>query len=630
MAEPITIQKLIEASMDSDSLEILVNGDENTQVTTRLGETYPSAKKAINIMFEAGGLPATPFKTKALMTASDLIDGSYAQVTDDDVIDTDGTIGKNNGLYIKETGVWIKSSYDPVNHAEKKVNDEIDKIGLSKNKDHPFSVTDSFDNLAFAVTGDGTVLASKVALDSTDAEINNDDEYAFAVGDKQGNKALAVSYNGEVFAGKLNTKELIVKGDSIVDIVAKLQSNTAKNNGHFEANLNHFEIYGQSLSQGAYSQPIQTLTQRYDSLMFVGGIRPQNPSYIVDDFYADFIPLIESKDAGTYVGYETPCGGATDAVKQLISDENGIDYTEQSYQLLGTACGQGGVSIAQLSTTFLNNNLKPAITNAFNLAQAKGMTYAMPLMGWVQGEQDNKPDGPTIQAYQDALQSLIVLVDTHLKTLNSELTLDGVITTQLCSFKTSGRAEPHIELAIYNASIAENNNVYLACPLYIFDYADGYHLNGVSSKWMGAYIGLVYKRVVVDKERWLPVHPISHVKQGKILEVKFHVPVQPLVFDTEHVSLNTDYGFELVDDSNNKIAISSVQITQGDTLKIITAIPIPAGAKLRYAWTPSAVPNRATGPRGNLRDSQGNDMVFDPKGINKPLHNWAPIFQYEV
>ena len=167
-------------------------------------------------------------------------------------------------------------------------------------------------------------------------------------------------------------------------------------------------------------------------------------------------------------------------------------------------------------------------------------------------------------------------------------------------------------------------------PSHIFDYKDGYHIDGPSSKWMGAYIGLVHKRVLVDGQDWKPVHPISHVKQGRILEVKFHVPVQPLVFDTSHIALNTNYGFSLVDSSNNAIAISSVSITQGDTVKIIAATPIPAGSKLRYAWSPSTSPNRTTGPRGNLRDSQGNDLIFDPTGINKPMHNWTPIFEYII
>ena len=60
--------------------------------------------EAIETMFANGGLPAQPFATKALMTASILANGSYAQVTDDTV---------NNGLYVKTAGAWVKSNYDP-------------------------------------------------------------------------------------------------------------------------------------------------------------------------------------------------------------------------------------------------------------------------------------------------------------------------------------------------------------------------------------------------------------------------------------------------------------------------------------------------------------------------------------
>lgn len=105
MANEITLKALQDASLDAKSLEEVVNGNDTKQVTTRLGQNYPSVKKAINTMFKNGGLPATPFATKALMTASALIDGQYAMVTDDTV---------NNGLYVKTAGVWVKSAYEPV------------------------------------------------------------------------------------------------------------------------------------------------------------------------------------------------------------------------------------------------------------------------------------------------------------------------------------------------------------------------------------------------------------------------------------------------------------------------------------------------------------------------------------
>lgn len=122
MAEPISIQQLKDASLDVKSLEEVVNGNETKQVTTRLGESYPSVKKAIKTLFENGGLPATPFATKALMTASTLVDGDYAQVTDDTV---------NNGLYIKTAGAWVKSSYDPLTLAKAYADTNISSIKKS-------------------------------------------------------------------------------------------------------------------------------------------------------------------------------------------------------------------------------------------------------------------------------------------------------------------------------------------------------------------------------------------------------------------------------------------------------------------------------------------------------------------
>lgn len=102
---------IAEASQDLQTIEDFVNLPADSEVYPRLLPsvnvgTLAGARQAI---FEAGGLPATPFATKALMTASALVDGKYAQVTDDTV---------NNGLYVKTAGVWVKSNYDPLTRAK--------------------------------------------------------------------------------------------------------------------------------------------------------------------------------------------------------------------------------------------------------------------------------------------------------------------------------------------------------------------------------------------------------------------------------------------------------------------------------------------------------------------------------
>lgn len=109
MSELMSLQDMANGHLDVKALGEAANGDENTIVTTRTGKTYPSAERAINIMFQNGGLPATPFATKELMTASALVDGQYAMVADDTV---------NNGLYVKTAGAWVKSDYDPLAQAK--------------------------------------------------------------------------------------------------------------------------------------------------------------------------------------------------------------------------------------------------------------------------------------------------------------------------------------------------------------------------------------------------------------------------------------------------------------------------------------------------------------------------------
>lgn len=108
---------IAEASQDLQTIEDFVNLPADSEVYPRLLPsvnvgTLAGARQAI---FKAGGLPATPFATKALMTASALIDGQYAQVTDD---------APNSGLYIKKSGAWVKSEYDPF----KSLTDYVDAL----------------------------------------------------------------------------------------------------------------------------------------------------------------------------------------------------------------------------------------------------------------------------------------------------------------------------------------------------------------------------------------------------------------------------------------------------------------------------------------------------------------------
>lgn len=102
MADDI-VKVIADTRTDAASLQVVVNGDEDTQVITRLGESYPTVKKAIKLMTQTG-VGFTPFESKNLMTNSSLANGTYAVVTNDT---TD-----NNGLYFKKSAGWVKVTWD--------------------------------------------------------------------------------------------------------------------------------------------------------------------------------------------------------------------------------------------------------------------------------------------------------------------------------------------------------------------------------------------------------------------------------------------------------------------------------------------------------------------------------------
>lgn len=103
MAEPITMQKLTDASFDADTLGEFANQDK--LVTSRLGAKYPSAPMASRLVVENGLLGATPFENYGAMAAGGLADGAYAVVTND------GTDSKN-GVYQKVGSNYVYQKYN--------------------------------------------------------------------------------------------------------------------------------------------------------------------------------------------------------------------------------------------------------------------------------------------------------------------------------------------------------------------------------------------------------------------------------------------------------------------------------------------------------------------------------------
>lgn len=510
---------------------------------------------------------------------------------------------------------------------------------------YAYAIIDDYGHVAFGIKADGTVqtqTATTNALTTTTLNgsltqylailapsITNLDAaaYAWSIIDDYKRVALAVLSDGAVQASTINTALANITQATVSNLTATTINNTPVSSliqngaGYFESEINHVVEYGQSLSVGYSSLPVISTSASFDSLKFNGGVRP-----VDGNLRTALLPLIETADSTNTYG-ETPCSGTSDAIKGLILSENGISYTQQNYQLLFSADGVSNQTIAQLSnpTGAPFVGLKASIQAGFTVAQGLGKTYTMGALTYTQGENDQ---GVTAQnTFRDALEALRVQTQTYANSVTGRSDILPMICYQISDHIAN--RYPAIGLAYLDASKIYPN-VHLATPMYIFPYqSDLIHLTADSSKKLGLYYGLVYKRVVIDQAAWDSLRPISKFAQGSVAQIKFHVPRGKLVFDTTLVALNTNYGFNLKRADGTDVSIT-VSITGPDTVKILASENIGTGYKLQYAFYSNVAGNGAgpvSGPRGNLRDTQGDSIAFTVNGASYPMHNWCVLFE---
>ena len=492
---------------------------------------------------------------------------------------------------------------------------------------YAWAVADQDGKAALGVTSDGTTKVAALNADAasvttlttggTEYKTTSAVGIPYSIVDQDGKMAFGIDDNGKVLAA---TAQLTTLNDvPVAQIIAGSSGAveplvSAKN---FHADIVHFPVYGQSLSCGVSTDALVTTTQRFDNLKFSGGVRAQDAGTNPAVKYASLVPLIETaitpaelEAAGTWQR-ETPCGGATDYVKELIAAENGISYTQQSYQLLGSAPGIGATTISQLNKgTSYYTRLMADIQYGYNLAQAAGKTYKCLSLSWIQGESDG---ATAISTYVAALNQLQIDFDTDVKAITGQTETVTLITYQT---KAGGNAT----LAQLQASNTYPNIV-MAGPHYHLAKTDGTHFTGLSSKIYGAYLGLVYKRVVIDGVPWAPVKPISIYRQGTLIYARFNVPTGPLVFDSTTVAGQPNNGFTLTDSGGTPITVNSATLVGPNTVRIVAASTVPAGAKLQYGLSTGL---------GNIRDSQGLTKIFGGGGINYPMHNWCVAFEQSI
>lgn len=421
--------------------------------------------------------------------------------------------------------------------------------------------------------------------------------YAYSIADASGNVALGITPDGTVEVARLVQTE-------------PAASPPDRHGGRFNYQLNLIIGAGQSLMQGSLTlgDPI-TLTQEYDNVGFKR----------VADSPTGYYPLTTG-DTAQSAG-ESPIYGCAGHIKELILEENNLEWQDNDYQLLMVNDGQSGASIDLLKKGGTSGRFELAMTqvqSAFDIATDEGRTMALQAVIWAQGEADQSMAKDT---YKATFIQMANDYDTDARAITGQLNPVRLIAYQHGEYTGRNTAVQ----ALLEAS-QESELISIATPFYFMEFVDGTHVTPTSTKWQGAYYGLAYKRLIIDGQDWQPLKPVSHAINGNTIDLFFSK--SKLVFDTDAMPEQTNYGFTVHDADDAAVSITSVSIIQPNRVRIVCGTNVGAEWRVKYGHIQVTGRSDYTDCGGNLRDSQGDLIVYS--AIDKPMHNWCVIFNYAI
>lgn len=617
--------RVIEGSIVTE-VRIPVMGAQGPKGDT--GDVTPEVSAALAAAQSAASdaqVSATSAVAAASQTASDLLATGAAVVA----TAADRTASESARAGAEGARDTALASAAAASAAEDAVQDRVSRVPGDIDR---FVVGDDSDNLLFEVTPEKVNHPDINAIReqaATGASVAN--TVATAVGE---NAVYMVDGAGNILAKITPSKLDHPDVNSIRSAVLAGQGTVARardpqwDSIRALAEMLHVVSYGQSLSRGHNTiEPVTTTPLDY-AYRFVGGARPDDGGSDPAVVYASLVPFMETAvvpyDPGSGLA-ETPLGGCLRMIAQLLRDEDGIDLVGAGQALLGSAPGAGGKSLAELASgTPYYSRLVDHITYGMTRSGGLGRSYAVSAMLWLQGERDYQI-ATTQSAYLAALRQLRLDVQASAQAATGFASPLPLVTYQTATHPRLGVSTPSIALAQLEA--CGDDYIAMASPTYHLSWSatSDVHFDAVGSAWFGAYCGLALKRWLWDGVKPKTLKPLTPMRQGTRIIVPFDVDAgRHLVLDATLGGF-ANQGFTLVDGGGSPLTISSVALSGPAAVQITAAANVPAGARLRYGW---AGEGHIGG--GNVRDNAGDGLVFDPGGLSKPLHKWAPICEIEV
>lgn len=297
--------------------------------------------------------------------------------------------------------------------------------------------------------------------------------------------------------------------------------------------------------------------------------------------------------------------------------------------------GQGATDIMRLNKgNECYQRFMEDIEHAYNEASDREWEFYVPAVCWMQGESDLF-DHTDID-YQKALKQFAKDINTDIKQITHQqqnvrmICYQTNILSRTASFQADSFDCREIAVPESMMELVRDDTLFWASgPTYPYSFAREFiHIDGISQKRHGYLTAISALGVIRGHERFQGLVPMGFVSNGNDVQIFFNVPYSPLVLDTLAVRNPGNYGFSVITPDNRNI-LQSVSLK--DDVIVLHCSELVSGCKARYAVNGESLKSGwKKGPRGNLRDSQGDSLSVAIRGKSYPLHNWCYQFEQMV
>jgi hypothetical protein len=272
------------------------------------------------------------------------------------------------------------------------------------------------------------------------------------------------------------------------------------------------------------------------------------------------------------------------------------------------------------------------INEAYMQAKRRGWEFYVPAICWMQGESDIREY--TKENYKETLKQLHSDLNRAVKVITHQNEDVHLICYQTNAVSIADKFNPLdydcIEMKPSQAIvdfINEDSLFDASGPTYPYNFMREYlHIDAIGQQHIGYLDAITVMNIIRGNNKTYGLIPQSVTSEDNDVVVKFHVPCPPLILDTINVKYADHFGFSVINKDGEDI-ISEVSL-EGDNVRL-SCNKSPMNCKIRYAVNGEKMKSgRLHGPRGNLRDSQGEVEKFTIEDKTYPVYNWA--YQFDI